>query len=101
PKCGQENQNPTLLQQRMVYQCKGTGCRYQTSVTSGTWLHRSRLRPSQWVEAVEILGVRFTRLMAWQIRQRNRQRPILSVKPSALQQQLAIGSLDTAKAVIR
>jgi hypothetical protein len=103
PACG--SRTAEYLERRMLWQCRGNyggkRCRRQTSVTSDTKLHRLRLRPSQWVAAVDALAGEFVGLTASQIRKKLKSGRTSSIKPANLQKGLLIGSLDTAKNVMR
>ncbi len=75
PRCG--GKQGTLLSSRALYQCRE--CRYQSSATAGTIMHRSRIPLQEWFSAAYLVATLTPGISALQ-----------------LQRQLGISSNDTA-----
>jgi transcription elongation factor Elf1 len=99
PRCGLKKGK--RLKREVRWLCMCSGCRKQTSVTSGTSLHRSRVWPSRWVAAVEKLASQVAMLTGPLLRERLQKSRIFDIRPWTLQKELPLGNLNTAKTVLR
>lgn len=59
------------------------------------------MRKRQWLDAVELLGQRLTRLSPSQLGQELQKDLVFDITPWVLQRELHLGSFDTARAVMK